>query len=87
VPSEIPRDSLEFFRLEFTIPEFIAEILNERTRRNQDRDARWRQVADIKQRYLRFVDVTTIREGRLPAFRLELDINWLNRYVETLRPR
>jgi len=84
-PSGIKRDSPEFFRLEFTIPEFIAEMLNARA--EQERNARWRQIANIKEQYLRFVDITTISEGRLLAFRLELDMNWLNRYLETLRLR
>lgn len=56
-------------------------------RAEQDRNARWRQIANIKEQHLRFVDVTTISEGRLLAFRLELDMNWLNRYLETLRLR
>lgn len=86
-PSEIPRNSPDFFRLEFTIPEFIAEILNARTEQEQEQAARWRQVANLKQARLRFVDVTTISEGRLFAFQLALDVNWLNRYLETLRLR
>jgi len=85
-PSEIREDSPEFFHLEFTIPEFIAEMLNARTEQGEG-NARWRQIANIKQQYLRFVDVTTISEGRLLGFRLTLDMNWLNRYLETLRLR
>jgi hypothetical protein len=86
-PSEIPEDSPDFFHLEFTIPEFIADMLNARTAQEQERDARWIQVANIKQQYLRFVDVTTISEGQLLGFRLALDLNWLNRYLEALRLR
>lgn len=86
-PSEIPRDSPDFFRLEFSIPEFVAEMLEARTERQGDENARWRQIADIKRQYLRFVDVTTVSDGQLLGFRLALDINWLNRYLETLRLR
>lgn len=86
-PSEIPRDSPDFFHLEFTIPEFVADILNARTHQNQEGVARWREIANIKQQYLRFVDVTAISEGRPLGFRLALDVNWLNRYLETLRLR
>lgn len=86
-PSEVPADSPDFFHLEFTIPKFIADILNSRTGQEREGDVRWRQVANLKQQYLRYVDVTTISEGQLLGFRLALDINWLNRYLETLRLR
>lgn len=83
-PAGIPRDSPDFFRLEFTIPEFIAETLNART---EERDAdeelpQWLRIAQIKRGYMRFIDVTTVAEGQLLPFRLALDLNWLNRYVE-----
>jgi hypothetical protein len=49
-PSGIAEDSSEFFRLEFTIPAFVADMLNART--------------------------------GLIVFRLILDVDWLNRYVQ-----
>ena len=86
-PSEIPRESPDFFHLEFTIPEFIADMLNARTEQHLERGARWAQIANIKQQYLRFVDVTTISEGQMLGVRLALDVNWLNRYLDSLRLR
>lgn len=77
----------DFFRLEFTIPEFVADMLNARTEQQLARGERWPQIANIKQQYVRFVDVTTITEGQLLSFRLSLDVNWLNRYLEGLRLR
>jgi hypothetical protein len=86
-PSEISRESPDFFHLEFAIPEFIADMLNARTEQHLEGNARWVQIANIKQRYLRFVDITTISEGQLLGVRLALDVNWLNRYLESLRLR
>jgi hypothetical protein len=83
-PSGIAVDAPEFFRLEFTIPEFIADVLSARTRERgeQDEVPRWLRVADVKRQYMRFIDVTTVHEEQLLPFRLALDIDWLNRYVQ-----
>lgn len=82
-PSEVTEGSLDFFRLEFTIPEFIAEMLNARSEQDSAREEppRWLRIADVKRNYMRFIDVTTVEEGQLIPFRLALDVNWLNRYV------
>jgi Restriction endonuclease len=80
-PSRIPRDSPEFFHLEFTIPEFVADMLNTRVEPEGEPAPHWQQVADIKRRYMRFIDVTAVLEGRIIGFRLTLDEDWLNRYV------
>jgi hypothetical protein len=84
-PSQTSRDAPDFFRLEFTIPEFIADMLNTRTEQQFEGNERWRQIAGMKQQYLRFVDVTTVSECQLLSFRLTLDMNWLNRYLEILQ--
>ena len=89
-PSEIPQNSPDFFRLEFTIPEFVADMLNTRTGPEDELMPHWQQVADVKRRYMRFIDVTAVLESRLIGFRLTLDVDWLNRYVqrrEALAPR
>jgi hypothetical protein len=84
-PSQILRASPDFFHLEFTIPEFIADMLNARTEQQLEENARWRRIMNIKQQHLRFVDVTTISDRQLIGFQLALDMNWLNRYLELLR--
>jgi len=87
-PSDVAVDSAEYFRLEFTIPEFIAEMLNTRTEEGaREEQPRWLRIADVKRGYLRFIDVTTVEEGQLIPFRLALDVNWLNRYVEGRQAR
>jgi hypothetical protein len=83
-PSGIPHDSPDFFRLEFTIPEFIADMLNARTEERHVGEAapRWLRIAQAKAENMSFVDVTTVEEGQLLPFRLALDFDWLNRYIE-----
>jgi hypothetical protein len=82
-PSEVTADSPDFFRLEFTIPEFIAEMLSTRTEEDGARQGppQWLRIAEVKANYMRFIDVTTVDEGQLIPFRLALDVNWLSRYV------
>lgn len=83
-PSGIPHDSPDFFRLEFTIPEFIADMVNARTEERHVREEapRWLRIAQAKAENISFVDVTAVEEGQLLPFRLALDFNWLNRYIE-----
>lgn len=87
-PSGIPRTSPEFFRLEFTIPEFVADMLSARARdRYEERVPEWLLIANAKRQYMRFVDITTVEDGHLLAFRLALDSDWLDRYVEGRQAR
>jgi hypothetical protein len=81
-PSGIPDDSPDFFHLEFTIPEFVADMLNSRTGPEAEGMPHWQQIAEVKRRYLRFIDVTAVLDGRLILFRLTLDVDWLDRYVQ-----
>lgn len=83
-PSGIPHESADFFRLEFTIPEFIADMLNARTEERHAREEapRWLRIAQAKAENMSFVDVTAMDEGQLLLFRLALDFDWLNRYIE-----
>jgi len=81
--SGIPEDSPDFFHLEFTIPEFVADMLNSRTGPEANGMPHWRQIAEVKRLYVRFIDVTAVLEGRLIGFRLTLDVDWLDRYVQS----
>lgn len=66
-PSGIPVDSPDFFRLEFTIPEFIADMLSARAgeRREREEVPRRLRIANVKREYMRFIDVSTVAEGQL----------------------
>lgn len=88
-PSRVDEASPDFFRLEFEIPTFIAEILNARTqeRREDEPEPEWLTVANLKRDYLRFIDVTGMVDGRLTGFRLALDVGWLDDYVRRRRRR
>jgi hypothetical protein len=86
-PSGIPENSPNFFHLEFTIPEFIADVLKTRTQNRRGNIPYWQQIANVKREHMRFINVTTFTEGQLLAFRLNLDIEWLDRYVRTRRAR
>lgn len=88
-PSEFPEGSPEFFRLEFSIPEFVADMLNARTQERREREVipRWLRIANFKREYMRFIDITAVSEGQLLGFRLALDLNWLNRYVQGRQAR
>jgi hypothetical protein len=86
-PTEVAESSDEFFRLEFSIPEFIADMLNARSREGGEQRTRWLHIANVKQQYMKFIDVTTVSEGQLVNFRLVLDLDWLNRYIEGRQAR
>ncbi len=60
-------DSPDFFRLEFTIPEFIADMLSARAgeRREREEVPRRLRIANVKREYMRFIDVSTVAEGQL----------------------
>jgi hypothetical protein len=83
-PAGIPRESPDFFHLEFAIPDFVADMLGARERADQIPEdmPHWHQVAEVKRRYMRFIDVTAIVQHRLVGFRLTLDVDWLDRYVQ-----
>jgi hypothetical protein len=72
----------ESFRLEFTIPDFIADVLNEGTSPEG-----WGRLVEVKRQYMRFIDVTTVVDGQLLGFKLTLDQDWLNQYVEMRESR
>jgi hypothetical protein len=86
-PTELEEGSDEFFRLEFSIPEFVADMLNARSREGGQQRPRWLHIANVKQEYMKFIDVTTVSEGQLVNFRLVLDMDWLNRYIDGRQAR
>lgn len=88
-PSEVLESSPEFFHLEFSIREFIADMLSARTQERREREEipRWLRIANRKREYMRFIDITTVSERQLLGFRLALDVNWLNRYVQGRQAR
>lgn len=79
-PSGIPHNSDMFFRLEFQLPDVIADILHERSIESHA-EQEWAQLVAVKRQYLRFVDVTGIVGTQVRTFRLTLDQDWLGRYV------
>ena len=81
-PSGIQPQSEDFFHLEFSLPEAIAEILISRVREAGDRVPEWLQVANLKRDFLRYIDLTTLIGERMVGFRLLLDNEWLDQYVE-----
>ncbi|MBZ5491447.1 MAG: hypothetical protein LAO76_10995 [Acidobacteriia bacterium] len=81
-PSRIPPNSPDFFRLEFSIPDFIADMLNVTTGPEGRRIPGWRHLVNIKREYMRYIDVTAVLDGRLLGFKLTLDEDWLNQYAE-----
>jgi hypothetical protein len=81
-PSDSEEGAPGFFRLEFRIPMFIAEILAARDRRVMEDQPQWLQIARLKERRLRFVDVTGPIGDRVVTFRLTLDRDWLQEYIE-----
>jgi len=86
-PADIDPDSADFFHLEFSLPEIIAETLRSRTRDAADRIPEWLQVANLKRDFLRYIDISTLVGDRMIGFRLLLDENWLDRYVQNRQER
>jgi Restriction endonuclease len=85
-PSGSEEGSPRFFRLEFQIPVFIAEILAARGRRAaEERQPEWLEIAQLKGERLRFVDVTGPIGERIVTFRLILDTGWLQEYINSRR--
>jgi len=81
-PAGVHSDSPDFFHLEFSLPEIIAETLRSRARDAADRVPEWLQVANLKRDFLRYIDISTMVGDRMIGFRLLLDEDWLDRYVQ-----
>lgn len=82
-PSQISERSDEYFRLQFQLPTFIAEVLHSRQREETE----WQLNVALKGEYLRFVDIVGRIADRFAALRLTLDQDWLGQYVERRRSR
>lgn len=77
-PSNINQDSNNWFELQFNLPPAIAELVK----------SNWGDhlvVANIKQEHFSFVNLSGKIGGINRSVRLELDPNWINRYIEKLK--
>jgi Restriction endonuclease len=79
-PAGVNPQHERFFRLEFQLPTRIAETIDLRR-------VDWMELAHLKQQYLSYVDVSGIVEGEFMTFRLSLDEEWLQNYVNRRRLR
>ncbi len=84
-PSGVQPLSPDFFHLEFSLPDAIAETLRSRAREAGDRVPEWLQVANLKRDFLRYIDISALVGDRMVGFRLLLDEDWLDRYVQSRR--
>ena len=67
-----------WFELEFNLPAEIAKLVKDNW---GDRVA----VANIKQQHFSYIDLTGIIGGIYRSVRLNLDQDWINRYIERVR--
>lgn len=79
-PSSIQPDSEGWFELQFNLPEDIANLVSENW---GDRKA----VANIKQEYFSYINLSGIIGNIRRSVRLELDTDWINDYIQRLQRR
>lgn len=79
-PAELEEDDQGWFELEFNLPEGIANLVAENW---GDREA----VANIKQQYFSYIDLTGRIGGIRRSIRLEMDQEWIEAYIERVRRR
>ena len=77
-PINTARGSEGWFELEFSLPEDIAELVRSNF---GDREA----FANIKQEHFSFIDLSGVIGGIRRNIRLELDQEWISRYISSLR--
>lgn len=80
VPIGSQRGEPDWFELEFSLPPLVAELV----------EAHWSDavaVAKLKQDYFSFIDLSGVIGGIRRNVRLELDRDWISRYVEAHRSR
>lgn len=76
-PLSTSRESEEWFELQFSLPKDIAEMVRDNF---GDREA----VANLKQQYFSYIDLSGIIGGIRRNVRLELDREWISNYIESL---
>ncbi|MBZ2189399.1 restriction endonuclease [Alcanivorax sp. JB21] len=69
-----------WFELEFSLPDDVAKLVNENW---GDRE----RVANIKKEYFSYIDLSGIIDGIRRSVRLELDRDWIDRYIKRIRRR
>lgn len=77
VPIQAEPNSPAWFALDFSLPTSIAEIV-----RNNWLDPS--AVADLKQQHFSFIDLTGVIGGIRRSVRLQLDRDWIERYIRGL---
>ncbi len=80
VPIDLQPGEPDWFELEFSLPPLVAELV----------EAHWSDaiaVAQLKQSYFSFIDLTGVIGGIRRNVRLELDRDWISRYVDAHRSR
>ena len=78
IPIEFEQWDRRWFSLEFSLPEAIAELVE------QNRNDPF-TIADLKQDYFSYIDLTGVIGGIRRSVRLRLDREWIERYVVALR--
>jgi hypothetical protein len=77
-PMDFNEGQQGWFELEFSLPEAIALLIAENW---GDRVA----VANIKQQHFSYINLSGVIGGIKRSVRLELDRDWINRYIERVR--
>lgn len=78
VPIQAEPGQPAWFELEFSLPTFIAELVQDN----------WRDpvaVADLKQQHFSFIDLTGVIGGIRRSVRLQLDRDWIKDYIRRQR--
>ncbi|WP_437557360.1 hypothetical protein [Acidithiobacillus sulfuriphilus] len=73
-PINSKRGDQDWFELEFSLPKFIAELV----------DSKWDNpiaVANLKQQHFSFIDLSGVIGGIRRSVRLQLDRNWIDEYI------
>lgn len=77
-PIQFARGQPGWFKLEFSLPEAIAELVSQNP---DDRVA----LANVKQQHFSFIDLTGTIGGIRRSVRLQLDADWIDSYVDRQR--
>lgn len=80
VPIQFEHTDSAWFELEFSLPPPIAELI----------EASWENpiaVANLKQQHFSYIDLSGVIGGIRRSVRLELDRDWIGRYIHHMRRR
>lgn len=79
-PIDCYEGSPNWFELEFSLPDVIAELVNQQ----------WENpfaVAELKMQHFSYINLSGVIGGVMRNVRLELDYDWINDYLGRIRPR